>query len=118
MKTKLFLLNPNFNDSKSDNEGKFYYCPHCAMIEGVIKYYPQLMKMIEIHYVDFQKPRHAIVELIGEENQSCPVLITDNKMDGEVDLSYFNNYADKLFVNSTELIARYFFEKFGTGILH
>ncbi len=118
MKTKLFLLNPDFTDSKSDNTGKLYYCPQCAMIEGVIKYYPHIKKLIEINYVDFKKPRPAIVELLGENNQSCPVLIIDNKQDGNIDLSYFNLSKDNLFVNSVELIARYFAEKFGTGSLH
>ncbi len=115
---KLFLLKPDFADSNSDNDGKLYYCPLCAMIEGVIKYYPQLEKMIEINYVDFKKPRHTIIDLIGEENQSCPVLIIDSKMDNNIETSYFNLYGDKLFINSTELIARYFADKFGIGILH
>lgn len=118
MKTKLFLLKPDFTDSKSDNEGKVYYCPQCAMIEGVIKYYPRITKMIEIHYVDFEKPRQAIVELIGEENQSCPVLIIENVKDNENHTSYFNKYGTNLFVNSPELITRYFTEKIGTGNLH
>ncbi len=115
---KLFLLKPDFTDSNSDNEGKLYYCPHCAMIEGVIKYYPQLEKIIEIHRVDFKKPRQAIAELIGEENQSCPVLIVDDKWGNSAELNYFQKHGDKLFVNSPELIVRYFAEKFGIGTLH
>lgn len=118
MKSKLFLLNPNFKDNKTDNEEKVYFCPHCAMIEGVLQYYPQLKKLIEIYYVDFKKPRQAIVDLIGEENQSCPVLIVDFENKSNEETSYFNRYENKLFVNSTELITKYFSEKFGTGNLH
>jgi len=115
---KLFLLKHGFTDSNADNEGKLYYCPHNAIIEGVIKYYPQLEKMIEIHHVDFKRPRPAIIELIGEENQSCPVLIIDNKPHNEIDNSYFEKYGDKLFVNSPDLILKYFAERFGIGISH
>ena len=43
----LFLLKPDFTDSSADNEGRKYFCPHCAMIEGVLKYYPQLSEQIE-----------------------------------------------------------------------
>jgi hypothetical protein len=116
--TKLFLLKPDFTDINLDKEGKNYYCPHCAMIEGVIMYYPQLEKMIEIHRIDFKRPRKEIIELIGEENESCPVLIIDKARRKEAETSYFNVFGDKLFVNSDELIVRYFSENFGIGILH
>jgi hypothetical protein len=116
--TKLFLLKPGFTDSKADNEGKLYYCPHCAVIEGVIKYYPHLEEKIEIHHVDFKRPRPLIIKLIGEENQSCPVLIIDNEPDDGTDTSYFEKYGDKFFVNSPDLILKYLAEKFGVGIAH
>ena len=118
MKPKLFLLKPDFTDNNSDTNGKLYYCPHCAMIEGVLKYYPQLKKKIEIEYVDFEKPRQAIVDLIGEENQSCPVLIIDIENINDYVSSYFNRFKNKLFVNSTDLITRFFSDNFGTGHLH
>ena len=116
--TKLFLLKPDFKDSNTDNEGKLYYCPQCALIAGIIKYYPQLETMLEINYVDFQRPRKAIIELIGEENQSCPTLIVENNQEENVDLSYFNFYGDKLFINSTDLILKYLSAKFGIGNPH
>ena len=116
--TKLFLIKPGFTDSNTDNEGKYYYCPQCATTEGVIKYYPQLEDIIEIHYVDFKRPRPAIIEIIGEENQSCPVLIIDNNKDNDVDISYFKSYGDKLFVDSTDLICKYLADKFGIGLPH
>lgn len=115
---KLFLLKPGFTDSKADMEGIHYFCPHCAMIEGIIKYYPHLEKSIEIHRVDFQRHRKEIIELIGEENQSCPVLIMDDKQANDFDTSYFTICGDKLFVNSDELIARYLSDKFDIGKLH
>jgi hypothetical protein len=116
---KLFLLKPDFKDSKSDNEGKLYYCPQCALIAGIIKYYPQLEASLEIIYVDFERPREAIIPLIGADNQSCPVLVIENSQDDDnVDLSYFNSYGDKLFINSMDLIVKYLSEKYGIGIPH
>ena len=32
----LFLLTPGFTDSVRDGEGKKYYCPDCAFLEGVL----------------------------------------------------------------------------------
>lgn len=116
--TKLFLLKPDFTDSNTDNEEKLYYCPHCALVEGVIKYYPQLEEMIEVHRVDFKRPRPAIIEIIGEENQSCPVLVIHNKQADIIDTSYFEKHGDKLFVNSPDLILKYLAAKFGIGIAH
>ena len=116
--TKLFLLKPDFTDNKIDDKGNLYFCPECASILGIIKYYPQLEKHLDIEYVDFKRPRKEIIKLIGGDNQSCPVLIIENHKDDNVDISYFKSYEDKLFVNSIELIAKYLHEKFGIGILH
>jgi hypothetical protein len=116
--TKLFLLKPDFTDSKTDDKRKHYFCPECASILGIIKYYPQLEKHLDIEYVDFKCPRKEIIKLIGEENQSCPVLVIKNQYEENVDLSYFNSYGDKHFINSTDLIAKYLSEKYGIGMPH
>lgn len=71
MRDKLFLLGPDFEDG----DGLRYYCPECAQIEGVLSFYPQLRKELEVEYVNFARPRKAIAELIGELNQGAPVLI-------------------------------------------
>jgi len=92
---KLFLLKPDFQDVKLNADSK-YFCPNCAVIEGILSYYPHLKNDIEVIRVDFQRPRPAIVDLIGEENQSCPVLI---KEDGS-------------FINETKDIIRHLVEKY------
>ncbi|MFA9388764.1 MAG: DUF3088 family protein [Prolixibacteraceae bacterium] len=98
---KLFLLNPNFQDD-TRGAGKSYFCPPCALIEGVLSLYPELRKKLEIHHVDFVRPRPSIIELIGENNQSCPVLI---KTDGT-------------FINDPDLILDYLAKKYGIGYAH
>lgn len=74
---KLFLLKPDFQDlNRAD--GKAYYCPDCIAIEGLLSYYPRLRNELEVHYLDFERPREVLVGLIGEENQSCPVLVLED----------------------------------------
>lgn len=115
---QLFLLNPDFIDQKEDNKGKLYYCPDCAIVEGILSYYPALRKELDIVYVDFATPRRKIVELIGEENQGSPVLIISKEEDPTVDVSYFKTYGDVLFINSTSLIAKFLSEKYNVGLIH
>jgi len=74
---KLFLIKPDFKDLKR-NADINYFCPNCVTLEGLLSFYPKLRNELEVHYVDFARPRPSIVELIGEENQSCPVLILED----------------------------------------
>ena len=74
---KLFLLKADFQDA-SRADGKMYFCPDCSPIEGLLSYYPRLRNELEVHYVDYNRPRKVLVDLIGEANQSCPVLILED----------------------------------------
>jgi hypothetical protein len=74
---KLFLLKPDFHDANRDPNQK-YFCPDCAFVEGLLSYYPRLRDEIEVTYVDFARPRKVLVDLLGEANQSCPVLILED----------------------------------------
>jgi len=98
---KLFLLKADFQDVNRDAEKK-YFCPNCAILEGLMNYYPRLRTELEVHYVDFPRPRPAIVELIGEENQSCPVLVQE----------------DGNFINETKDIIQYLTTKYHIGHKH
>lgn len=69
----LFQLNPWF---EATGEGPFF-CPDCAFVEGFFRYSPEVEGKIDIRHVDFERPRQAVVALLGEENQSCPVLVLD-----------------------------------------
>ncbi|GIK35179.1 MAG: hypothetical protein AMXMBFR45_24930 [Gammaproteobacteria bacterium] len=70
-KDTLFLLKPDFHNG---DKGPFY-CPDCALVEGVLSYYPKLRHKLDVRYVDFARPRAEIVALLGEANQGCPVLV-------------------------------------------
>jgi glutaredoxin 2 len=98
---KLFLLKANFQDINRNAETK-YFCPPCALIEGVLSFYPQLRYELEVTYVDFVRPRPAIIDLIGAENQGCPVLILE----------------DGSFLNETDDIIQHLTEKYKIGQAH
>ena len=97
----LFLLKPDFQDVNRNAESR-YFCPPCALIEGVLSFYPQLRNELEVTYVDFVRPRQAIIDLIGEENQGCPVLILE----------------DGSFLNETDAIIQHLNKKYKIGQAH
>ncbi len=70
---KLFILNKNFEDPAWP--GERFYCWHCVAMEGMIALYPSLNFSLDVVRVDWARPRPQIVDLIGAENQSAPVLV-------------------------------------------
>lgn len=69
----LFLLKPGFQDAAF--EGQKFICWTCTLIEGVLALYPDLRNKIDIVRVEFARPRQAVIDAIGAENQSLPVLV-------------------------------------------
>ena len=98
---KLFLLKADFQDA-ARADGKRYFCPDCVMIEGLLSYYPRLLNELEVKYVNFARPRQVLVDLLGEENQSCPVLVLE----------------DGTFINETAGIIQHLIEKHQIGHSH
>jgi len=98
---KLFLIKADFLDLKRA-DGLNYFCPDCATIEGILSFYPELRNKLDVNYVDFLRPRKALVDLLGEANQSCPVLVLE----------------DGSFINEKEEIIRYLTENYHIGHAH
>ena len=98
---KFFLLKADFLDADR-NDGKRYFCSDCVMLEGLVSYYPRLSNELEVKYVNFARPRQVIIDLIGEANQSCPVLVLE----------------DGSFINETSEIIRHLTEYHKIGISH
>lgn len=71
MKDKLFLMSPGFTNA---GLGPFY-CGDSVSVEGLLGFFPELRDRVDVTYIDFPRPRQAIVDLIGEEHQSVPVLV-------------------------------------------
>jgi hypothetical protein len=109
-KDKLFLLKPDF---RKDEPGLFY-CPECALVEGVLSFYPRLKEKLEVHYVGFAKPRAPVVAELGEANQSCPVLVLapGSRPASDVEVKEANG---KRFITNESHIRRYFAAAYGIG---
>jgi hypothetical protein len=70
---KLILLRADFEDPAYPSQR--FYCWHCVLIEGLLATFPQLEASLDVERVAWPKPRKAVVALLGEGNQSLPVLI-------------------------------------------
>jgi hypothetical protein len=66
----LLLLEPDFTVN-----GRRCYCPACATVEGLLGYYPALRAELDVRYIAFDRPRAAVIELIGAANQGLPALV-------------------------------------------
>lgn len=110
---QLFLLKPDFQD-----QGKTYYCPGCAEVIGILEFYPELKGNIDIHYVDFPRPRSELASLVGEANQGCPVLVLATvlqNLPAHLGVQHANGHA---FVADARAIGEYFAHVHGIGIPH
>ncbi len=70
---KLYLLKPDFEDPAYP--GKRFYCWHCALMEGVLASFPDLADRIDVERVSWPRPRQSVVAVVGEANQSLPLLV-------------------------------------------
>ena len=80
--------------------------------------YPQLRQVLEILHLDFPRPRPALIEELGEENQAMPVLIVER--DPTSDLAPFGIRQSKgtQFLDEPEGIENYLAATYGVGRPH
>lgn len=71
VKDQLYLLRPGFMNAGLGP----LYCAESAPIEGVLSFFPSLRTLIDVHYIEFSRPRAVLAEALGEEHQTVPVLI-------------------------------------------
>jgi hypothetical protein len=95
----LILLKPDFVDPAFP--GTRFYCWHCALLEGVLASFPALASRIEVLRVDWPRPRKAVIDLIGTDNQSLPALIL---APGGVDVPHISSFADRRFIHGKDAI--------------
>lgn len=114
MNDTLFLLKHDF----PDGPGQPFYCPECAQINGVLHYYPQLRHVLDVRYVDFPRPRPEVVALIGEANQSCPVLVLGKAAGKAPGGVHVREHAGRSFVSGATDIGNYLAAVYGSGRPH
>jgi hypothetical protein len=104
---RLFLLAPGF-----EKDGIPSFCGPCAMVEGFLGYFPQVRETLEIVYYPFPRPRAAIVDRVGEANQSMPVLVLAGPSD-HPDVQQVNG---NWFVIDPKPICRFLAERHGLPV--
>jgi Protein of unknown function (DUF3088) len=96
---RLFLLRPDFEDPAYP--GRRFYCWHCALIEGVLASFPALATKLDVERIAWPKPRQAVIELVGEENQSLPLLVL---ADGATSSHSIGSYRGRSFIADKDAI--------------
>jgi hypothetical protein len=70
----LLLLEPGFTRPDHPAEQRFV-CPHSTLLEGLLATQPALANRIEVRRLPFPRPRNAVIELVGADNQGLPLLV-------------------------------------------
>jgi len=73
MKDRLFLLENEFVDA--DLPGRHFYCRDCITLNGILAAFPEKAAGLEVIRVAHPRPREAVIEMIGPDNQWLPVLV-------------------------------------------
>ena len=69
----LFLLEHDFADPEYGGT-RLFYCKDCVTVEGLLALYPALAANLDVVRVAWPRPRPAVVEALGEDNQNLPAL--------------------------------------------
>ncbi len=103
MKDQLFLLKPGFFNATLGP----LYCGDSVAVEGMLSFFPELRDLIDVHYIAFPRPRAELVDLLGDEHQSVPMLVIRNTKpiaDGGIMPQIANG---ERFLDNERLIRRY-----------
>ncbi len=102
MKDTLFVLRPGFDD-----RGTTYFCPFSAEVVGFLAYYPAVKDTLEIIELEFSKPRHPLVDLIGPDHQAAPMLVLAADPESPPPRVTIGHANGRAFVGKTIEILRY-----------
>jgi hypothetical protein len=111
----LFLLAPFSNVNAGP--GKFY-CPECATLEGVLSYFPELQKKVDVRRVAFQRPRDEIVHHLGADLQSAPVLVVGEESRTKISGVQVSPATKRAYVSGLRPIADYLADAYHIDRLH
>ena len=111
---QLFLLRPDWID-----QDRPWFCMACAAVEGFLGYYPAVRDRLDIAYLPYARPRHPVVDLLGEANQNLPMLILaapfehPDLREGDI-----QGAGDRLFATNEGPITRYLAARHGVAPPH
>ena len=75
-KDTLFIIAAPFEDA--EYPGQTFFCRDCATMEAALALNPGWSRQLDVQRLAYPRPRHAVIELLGEENQSLPALVLAN----------------------------------------
>jgi hypothetical protein len=112
MKDQLFMLQPGFFEGAKGP----LYCADSVAVEGLLSFVPALRQEIDVHYIDLPRPRAAVVALIGEDNQSIPVLVlAPSSVIKSADIAP-KTFGTQRFLNDEQVIRAYLSSQYGAPI--
>ncbi len=110
---RLYLLRPDFEDPAYP--GQRFYCWHCALMEGVLASFPELARRLDVERIAWPRPRRALIEVVGEENQSVPLLLL---ADGVTSPFQTGTYEGRSFISDKDKILSALSERHGFPAPH
>jgi len=103
----LFIIAAPFEDAALDGT---WFCTACATMEGALLANSDWEKRIDVKRSAFPRPRQAIIDLIGEGNQSMPVLVLAA---GSTPPADAKEYQGTFFLDEPKPITRYLAATYG-----
>jgi len=103
----LFIIKAPFEDWALDGA---WFCTSCATMEGALLANPHWANRIDVKRSEFPRPRREIINLIGEANQSMPVLVL---ADGSKPPADAKEYEGRYFLDEPKPITRYLAATYG-----
>ncbi|MBO9576265.1 MAG: DUF3088 domain-containing protein [Sphingobium sp.] len=109
----LFLVRPGFDDPAYPDQ--LFYCWHCALMEGVLVSFPELAERIDVQRVAWPRPRQAVIDAAGQENQSLPLLVL---AEGEESRHQTGVFEGRAFIADRDEILAALSERHGFPVPH
>lgn len=106
----LILIQPGFARPGRAPEQRFA-CPDCNLLEGLLASAPPgAASALRVSRVPFERPRQAVIELLGPDHQGLPVLLLDAEQPVPSEAHW---HEGRPFVDDAQLIARLLAERHG-----
>ena len=84
----------------------------------MLQFYPQFEDRLEIRYVDFPRSGPELVDLLGEQNQSCPIVVVETVPPGIRSSCRLPQANSRTIVEGANKISEYLAHVDGIGIPH
>jgi hypothetical protein len=107
MRDTLFIIKAPFEDPALEGT---WFCTSCATMEGVLLANPHWGRAIDVKRLPYPRPRHDVIALIGEQNQSLPVLVIGDIATAPGDAKMHEGRA---FIDDAKAITRYLAKTYG-----